>query len=100
MDYHSIPSIGSCSYIVSFSSQMLLSDLHLLSSQVLFGTSMHCLLLFFSLFLYGFFGDLCFLDSLLSVLRDPGGNGRTEPLHYISELHPSCYSVEHCFPNE
>ena len=40
-----------------------------------------------------------FLDSLLRALRDPGGNGRTEPLHYIAGLHPSCYSYEHGFPN-
>ena len=57
------------------------------------------LLLFLSLFLYSFFEDLCFLDSLLWVLRGPGGNGRTEPLHYIAELHLSCYSYEHRFPD-
>ena len=86
-----------CSYMVSFSSQVLLSDLHLLSGQTLFRTSMRCFLLFFSLFLNGFFEDLCFLDALLRVLRNPDGNGRAEPLHYIAELHPSCYLYECCF---
>ena len=58
---------------------------------------MRCILLFFSLFLNDFFEDLCFLDALLRVLRNPDGNGRAEPLHYIAELHPSCYLYECCF---
>ena len=76
--------VGHVSYIVSFSSQMPLSDPHLLLG--LLRTSMRCLLLFFSLFLYGFFEDFRFLDPLLWVLRDPGGNGKTELLHHIAEV--------------
>ena len=98
MNRHSLSADESYSYMVSFSSQMHLSDLHLLSSQVLFRTIMLCLLLLF-LFLYSFFGDLCFPDSSLWVLRDPGDNSRTEPLHHLAELHPSCYSYDHRFPN-
>ena len=48
---------------------------------------------------YGFFEDLCFLHYLLWVLKGPNGNGRTELLYYIAELHP-CYSYEHRFPNQ
>jgi len=73
---------------------MLLSGLYLFSSQALFRTSRCCLLLFLLFFLYSFFKDLYFLDSLL---WDPGGNGRTKPLHYIARLHTSYYSYEHCF---
>lgn len=85
--------VGHVSYIVSFSSQMPLSDPHLLSG--LLRTSMRCLLLF----LYGFFEDFRFLDPSLWVLRDPGGNGKTELLHHIAEVHPSCYSYHDPFPN-
>ena len=99
MNRHSLSADESCSYMVSFSSQMLLSDLHLLSSQVLFRTIMLCLLLFLFLFLFGFFGDLCFLDSPRWALRYPSDNCKTEPLHHLAELHPSCYSYDHRFPN-
>ena len=46
------------SYMVLFSSQMLLSDLYLLSGQVPYSASIRCLFLFLLLFLYGFFKDL------------------------------------------
>ena len=55
------------------------------------------------LFHYSFYSSdivslkICFLDSLLRVSRDPGGNGRIEPLHYIARLHHSCYSHKHRF---
>lgn len=62
---------------ISFSSQMLLSGLYVFSSRVLVRTNGCSLLLFFLFFQYGFFEDLCFLDSLLRIQRDPGGNGRT-----------------------
>ena len=78
---------------------MFHKDLHLLSGRVLFRTTMDYLLLFLILFLYSFFVDLCSLDSLLRVLWDPGDNSRTEPLHYVAELHPSYYSYDHCFSN-
>jgi len=39
--------------------------------------------------LYCFSEGLCFPDPWL---RDHGGNGRTELLHYIAGLHLSCYS--------
>lgn len=44
-------------------------------------------------FLYGFFEGFCFLDSLLRVSRDPSGNGRVKPLHYVARLHIFCYLV-------
>ena len=77
-----------CSYMASFSSQVLFSGLYLLSSQALFRASRRCLFLFPVFSLCGFFEDLCFLDSLLSVFRNSGGNGRNEPLQYIAGLHP------------
>ena len=46
-------------------------------------TSMRCLLLFLSLSLYGFFEDICFLGSLLRILKDPGGIGRTEQFNLL-----------------
>lgn len=74
--------------MASFSSQVLFSGLYLLSSQALFRASRRCLFLFPVFSLCGFFEDLCFLDSLLSVFRNSGGNGRNEPLQYIAGLHP------------
>ena len=40
-------------------------------------------------FPYSFVEDLGFLDSKLSKLSDPGGNGRTVLLHYIPGLYLS-----------
>ena len=74
---------------------MLLSDL--LLCQALFRRTCIYFFLFLSLFLYSFSVDFCFLDSLLWVLMDLSGNGRTEPLHYVAELHPPCYLCEHYF---
>ena len=79
---------------------MLLSDLYFPSIRILFRTSMRCLLLFFLLFLYGFFEGLCFLDSFLLVLWEPGGIGGTEPLHYIIAGLHSCYVYDNRFPNQ
>jgi len=35
-----------------------------------------------------FFEDLCFLNPWLKVVRDPGGNGRFEPPHYVRYIFP------------
>jgi len=48
----------------------------------------------------GYFDGLCFLDSLF---RDTGGNGWTEPLYYIAELHldgGGTIRVRVCFTEE
>ena len=85
-------SLANISYMVSLSSQMLPPDLYFLSGQILFRTSMRCLLLFILLFLYGFFENLCFLFLILyyEYCGNPvvlaGLNRFT-----ITALHSSCY---------
>ena len=106
-DYHSpwLDQFLFLRYMVSCSSQIWvlsrlkcffwLSTFSILAT----GWSLMCILSLFLLFLSGYcFDSLC--SSLISLSRDGGGDGWTQPLYYIAELCLPYYSMDKRYPNK